>query len=226
MPPTSPPALPPAPPPEAPGITTGGDPILKRSDGTEIQFFLEPAKFQRVFEQSPFNVSYLVGNPLDKHGGDWVLQVKVDVAVAGAKAHTLLVKIVDPATLLPADPARAMPTPGAPLTTMNVTVDGKAITAGLQTFGAFEIEADAVHPKRTLGNGFIERVDVAAAGFHLAIFSAKARKFSDPNKQVKCLHLDVELLEVDRAAIRGPLAEMLGFAPLSDATRKMLAPPA
>ena len=44
--------------------------------------------------------------------------------------------------------------------------------------------------------------------------------------QVKCLHLDVELLEVDRAAIRGPLAEMLGFAPLSDATRKMLAPPA
>ena len=75
MPPTLPPALPPAPPPTDPGIITAGDPILKRSDGTEIQFFLEPAKFQRVFEQSPFNVSYLVGNPLDKHGGDWVLQV-------------------------------------------------------------------------------------------------------------------------------------------------------
>ena len=45
-------------------------------------------------------------------------------------------------------------------------------------------------------------------------------------EQVKCLHLDVELLEVDRAAMRGPLAELLGFAPLSDDTRKMLAPPA
>ena len=44
--------------------------------------------------------------------------------------------------------------------------------------------------------------------------------------QVKCLHLDVELLEIDRAAMRGPLAEMLGFAPLSDKTRKMLSPPA
>ena len=43
--------------------------------------------------------------------------------------------------------------------------------------------------------------------------------------QATCAELK-NVLEVDRATIRGPLAEMLGFAPLSDATRKMLAPPA
>jgi len=203
-----------------------GDPILKRGDGSELRFFIEPAKFQRVFEQPPFDVSYLVGNPLTEHRGDWVLQVKVDVAVAGAKAHTLLVKIVDPATLLPSVPARAMPTPGAPLTTMHVAVDGRPLTAGLHNFASFELEAAAVGRRRTVGNGFIERIDIASAGFHMAIFSAKARKLADPDAQVKCLHLDVELLEIDRAAMRGPLAEMLGFAPLSDKTRNMLSPPA
>lgn len=207
-------------------ISTVGDPILKRGDGTETRFVMEPGKFKRVLEQHPFNVSYSVGNPLVEHGGDWVLQVKVNINVAGAKPHTLVVKVVDPAALLPAVPVRAMPTPGMPLTTMHVEVDGKPLTAGQHTFPPVDLKVAAVGRKRSIGNGFVERVDIASSDFHMAILSAKAQKFANQDVQVKGLHLDVEFLKMDRAAVRGPIPEMLGLAPLSEITRKMLSSPA
>ena len=47
------------------------------------------------------------------------------------------------------------------------------------------------------------QVDFEMADFHLRITSAKAKKFSNPELQVRAVHLDCTFLKLNKAKVRG-----------------------
>uniref|UniRef100_A0A7S0IYW2 Uncharacterized protein n=1 Tax=Calcidiscus leptoporus TaxID=127549 RepID=A0A7S0IYW2_9EUKA len=191
-----------------------------------LSFFLPEGKLVPVLEQPPLTVSYRVANPVDaaRHvGADWIIAVGVAVDSAPAKLY-IEVTIVNPATLLQPDLTRKPPLPGAPLSTMVVSVGGLPLMAGVHAFPPVVIEAAADPRAKRIGSGFVEHVDITTAHLSMRVLSARAKKFAEPEMQVKALHLDVEFFKFDKAAARGVLPELWGLAPLSAATAKLLSP--
>merc|ERR1711920_1084317 len=85
--------------------------------------------------------------------------------------------IADPLSLLQPDLAlKPAPLPGAPLSTMMVSVGGEPLVAGVHTVEPMKIKAT----------------------FHIRVTSAAAKKFADKAMQVKALHLDVEFFAFDK----------------------------
>jgi len=205
--------------------TSKGDPRTKTADGTETSFYLPENKLMSVFEQPPFAISYRVANPLDAAhhaGADWITEV--GVAVNGAPANYVNISIVNPDTLLQSNFTREPPLVGAPLSTMRVSVGGKPLMAGVHTFPSMVIKTTFDPKKKRVGCGYVEHVDITTADLRFRVSSARAKKFAEPEMQVKALHLDVEFRHFDRAAMRGVLPELWGLAPLSEATSKLLSP--
>lgn len=202
----------------------GGDPETSYN-GTTTRFNLPDGELVPVLEQPPLTVSYRVSNPFDaaQHiGADWITEV--GVALDGAPAKYVNISLVNPATLQRPDLTCEPPLPGAPLSTMRVSVGGKPLMAGLHAFQPMMIKATFDRKMKRIGCGYVEHVDITTADFHVRFTSAPAKKFAKPEMQVKGLHLDVELFKLDKAAVRGVLPELWGLAPLSAATTKMLSP--
>ena len=107
------------------------------------------------------------------------------------------------------------------LTTISLTVNGRAVPAGDYTFAPMRVKAKALAWKR-IGNGYVEQVDFKMADFHLRITSAKAKKFSNPELQVRAVHLDCAFLKLNKTKVRGALPEMWGLIPMSSKTATML----
>merc|ERR1711920_260351 len=205
---------------------TVGDPKTVHN-GTETQFFLKDNEPKAVLKQGTLTLFYHVANPLDAAhhtGADWI--TSVGVAVEGAPSKYVNVSIIaDPLSLLQPDLAlKPAPLPGAPLSTMIVSVGGEPLVAGVHTVEPMKIKATFDPGYKRVGLGYSERGDIITATFHIRVTSAAAKKFDDKAMQVKALHLDVEFFVFDKTAAHGVLPELWGLVPISDDTKKLLMP--
>jgi len=205
---------------------TVGDPKTVHN-GTETQFFLKDNEPKAVLKQGTLTLFYHVANPLDAAhhtGADWI--TSVGVAVEGAPSKYVNVSIIaDPLSLLQPDLAlKPAPLPGAPLSTMIVSVGGEPLVAGVHTVEPMKIKATFDPGYKRVGLGYSERVDIITATFHIRVTSAAAKKFADKAMQVKALHLDVEFFVFDKTAAHGVLPELWGLVPISNDTKKLLMP--
>ena len=162
--------------------------------------------------------------------GDWITEVRLNVTTSigagtGKALEKIDVAVVNPDKLLrPAVDSALPPVAGMALTTINLTVNGRAVPVGDHTFAAMHVKAKVLSDKH-IGNGYAEQIDLEMAGFHLRITSAKAQKFTSPELQVRAVHLDCQFLKIDKTKVRGALPEMWGLVPMSTATAAMLKQP-
>jgi len=204
------------------GASTGGDPKTW-FNGTETQFVLPENQVVPVLKQRSLGIFYKVTNPLDTAyhaGADWINSV--GLAVEGAPSKYINISVIpNPSTLVQPELMPA-PFPGAPLSTMVVSVGGQPLMTGVHTVKPLTIKATFDPDYKRIGQGYKERVDVITEDFHIRVTSAKAKKFENEEMQVKALHLDVTFYKFDQRAVRGVLPEIWGLAPMSKETVKLL----
>ena len=148
---------------------------------------MHEGKLTPVLVQAPLTVAYRVGNPLGTllhAGADWIMGVVV--SVKGDPSQEVNITVGNTDRLLQPDLiSHEAPLPGAPLSTIRVSVGGKQLPAGIHTLPQMLVKATFISYARRIGAGYVERVDVVTADFHMRVTSARAKKFKDTQLQVR-----------------------------------------
>lgn len=212
---------------------SGADPITS-IDGMDTRFYCKKGVLTHMYEDDVVDsIQYVVsGLEADEsagvahHHGDWI--TTFNVTFHGAPNAPLVVKAVrDPAKLSSTNGPRSLLYPGEAPATMQVSVGGKPLLAGSHAVISSipKLRVSVKSGTTRIGCAFVEKVDITLPGLALRVATAEAAKFESEEMQLRGLHLDIEYKKFDRAAARGPLAEMWGLRTMTNATRAMLVPP-
>ena len=148
---------------------------------------MQEGKLTPVLVQAPLTVAYRVGNPLGTllhAGADWIMGVVV--SVKGDPSQEVNITVGNTDRLLQPDLiSHEAPLPGAPLSTIRVSVGGKQLPAGIHTLPQMLVKATFINSTRRIGAGYVERVDVVTADFHMRVTSAHTKKFKNEQLQVR-----------------------------------------
>lgn len=220
------------------GVTfSGADPMTSLDDELATRFYCRDGVLTHMYSDDKVaSIQYVVsGLEADARvdvaegplRGDWVKTF--NVTFRGAPNAPLVVKVVDePAKKLSSDNGiSSLRLPGEPLATLQVFVGDKPLLTGLHSPIASlpKLRVGMSSGTKRIGNAYVEKVDIKLPGVALRVSSAKAAKFNSEEMQLRGLHLDIQYIKFDRAAARGPLAEMWGLRTMTNATRAMLVPP-
>jgi len=114
-----------------------------------------------------------------------------------------------------------------PLQTLDIRLDGvfeKNVT-GQQKAGGGTVVVTAQRQRTRLGRTFKEMVTIETENMAVALFSSSATKFSDEALQLRNVHLDMMLTNVDLDKSSGVLPELWGIRPMSRQVMAMLSNP-
>jgi hypothetical protein len=100
------------------------------------------------------------------------------------------------------------------------------MTAGHQTTmdGQVLLHFKNLSPK--IGKGVKQALVIQTAGMNVTIHSAKAQKFKNKVKQIKYVHLDMEVNGLDYDKATGVLPEIWGLRPMTTDVKAMMQKPA
>lgn len=197
--------------------TSAGDPITT-FNGVSTRYWLPEGVETELFRQGDIAVMGSAGRTPghDLADGEWLHALRL---VRGGKT-LLAVAVNHSADITTHHNEDKAP----PLRALSVQLGGSSMQRGTAQVGnisvSIRIDTRREHP--------VESLHVTVGDqLQLMIRSSVARKFSDKAEQAKHVHLDLDWTHFSRKEeTRGVLPEIWGLAPMSAATKAMLAPPA
>eukprot|EP00931_Biecheleriopsis_adriatica_P059169 TRINITY_DN35369_c0_g1_i1.p1 TRINITY_DN35369_c0_g1~~TRINITY_DN35369_c0_g1_i1.p1 ORF type:complete len:400 (+),score=92.02 TRINITY_DN35369_c0_g1_i1:59-1258(+) len=201
---------------QAPG--TGADPFTYFK-GKRIQFWPPVGKRIKLLEIDGVQLLGVSKDYGSEHNNWWS-----DFVVSKDNKDIMHVTTSDPKYLLATE---GVETPN----TLDLAVlDASGTWKNLAREGSFAAADGTVslafkNMKKKFGRGYKQTVSIRSPEMNITVFAAKANKFKDEAEQLRFLHLDMTVDEVDMAKVTGTLPEIWGVRPLTPAVAVMLKAP-
>lgn len=198
-----------------------GDPFTTHN-GTRTQFWLPTETFVKLVKVNGFELRGMSRNYASGNHQQWLS----DFLLMQDEQEIIRAWAMDPKALIAKKNA---PKDASPPDTLGVAIVEQGhwhnMTQSTAVVGNGKVNVAFKQHTQRIGLGHKQAIRIKVDGITIRLFSSKANKFHSQADQIRYLHLDMDIENLDYAKATGTLPEIWGYVPMSKETVQMLEPP-